>query len=165
MGAVPETKFLGHRLSSSGLHPLPKHTSAIREFPPPMDKPGLQRFLGMINFYRRFLPSAARVLAPLTNALKGPGKSLHWNPKLDSAFSAAKLLLSAVPVITHPVPGAAVSLVIDASDSCNNDSMDPGLPLPSFPRNYPPPNPNTPPLIVQLTPPFAISVFSLKPVS
>ena len=48
--AVPETEFLGHRLSSSGLHPLPKHTSAIQDFPPLMDKPGLQRFLGMINF-------------------------------------------------------------------------------------------------------------------
>ena len=47
--AVPETEFLGHRLSSSGLHPLPKHTAAISDFPPPMDKPGLQPFLGMIN--------------------------------------------------------------------------------------------------------------------
>ena len=36
---------------------------------------------------------------------------------LDSAFSAAKLLLSAVPVLTHPVPGAAVSLAVDVSDS------------------------------------------------
>ena len=71
----------------------------------------------MIKFYRRFLRSAAKVLAPLTNALKGPGKSLQWNPTLDSAFSAAKLLLSAVPVLTHPVPGAAVSLSVDASDS------------------------------------------------
>ena len=49
--AVPETKFLGHRLTSSSLHPLPKHTAAICDFPPPTDKPGLQRFLGMINFY------------------------------------------------------------------------------------------------------------------
>ena len=50
--AMPETEFLGHRLSSSSLYPLPKHTSAIRDFPPPTDKPGLQRFLGMINFQR-----------------------------------------------------------------------------------------------------------------
>ena len=71
----------------------------------------------MINFYRRFLRSAAKVLAPLTNALKGPGKSLKWTPNLDSAFSAAKSLLSAVPVLTHPVPGAAISLAVDASDS------------------------------------------------
>ena len=74
--AVPETEFLGHRLTSSGLHPLPKHTSAIRDFPPPSDKPGLQRFLGMLNFYQPFLCNASQVLAPLTNTLKGPGKSL-----------------------------------------------------------------------------------------
>ena len=33
--AVPKTEFLGHPLTSSGLHPLPKHTSAIQDFPPP----------------------------------------------------------------------------------------------------------------------------------
>ena len=71
----------------------------------------------MINFYRRFLRSAAKVLAPLSNALKGPGKSLQWTPVLDSAFFAAKQLLSAVPVLTHPGPGAAVSLSVDASNS------------------------------------------------
>ena len=49
--AVPETDFLGHRLNSFCLHPLPKHTAAIRDFPQPTDKPGLQQFLGMINFY------------------------------------------------------------------------------------------------------------------
>ena len=37
--AVLKTKFLGHHLTSLGLHPLPKHTSAIRDFPPPSDKP------------------------------------------------------------------------------------------------------------------------------
>ena len=38
-------EFLGHRLTSSGLHPLPKHTSTIQDFPTPLDKPGLQHFL------------------------------------------------------------------------------------------------------------------------
>ena len=59
---------------------------------------------------------AALVLAPLT-ALKGPGKSLQWSTTLDSSFSATKLLLTAVPVLTHPVPGAALSLAVDPSDS------------------------------------------------
>ena len=73
--AVSETKFLGHHLSSSRLRPLSMHTSGITEFPLSSDKPGLQRFIGMINFYWRFLQNAAQVLAILTNALKGPGKS------------------------------------------------------------------------------------------
>ena len=57
--AVPKTQFLGHPLTSSGLHPLQKHTSAIRYFPLLSDKAGLQQCLGMINFYRRFLQDAA----------------------------------------------------------------------------------------------------------
>ena len=52
---LPKCKFLGHNLNSSRCHPLVKHTSAIREFPAPTDKPALQRFLGMVNFFRKFI--------------------------------------------------------------------------------------------------------------
>ena len=49
--AVPKTEFRGHRLTSSSLHPLCKHTPAIHDFPSLLDKPRLHRFLGMMNFY------------------------------------------------------------------------------------------------------------------
>ena len=55
---VYETEFLGHQLTSSALHHLPKHTFAVKDLPPPSDKPRLHQFLGMINFYRRFLHNA-----------------------------------------------------------------------------------------------------------
>ena len=71
----------------------------------------------MINFYQRFLGNAAQVLAALTNALKGPGKSLLWSPELNSSFIFAKKLLASVPVLTHPEPGDPVSLDVDASYS------------------------------------------------
>ena len=115
--AVPTLEFLGHNLSASGCSPLSKHTDAISAFPPPSDKPGLMRFLGMMNFYRKFIRGAAKVLAPLTDALKGPGKTLTWSSALDSAFNKAKRLLSAVPELVHPQPNAPVSLAVDASDS------------------------------------------------
>ena len=67
----------------------------------------------MINFYWRFLRNAAQVLAPLTNALKGSGKALLWSPELDSSFNLAKQLLASVPILTHPEPGAPVSLAVD----------------------------------------------------
>ena len=63
--------------------------SAISSFTPLSDKPALQRFLGMLNFYRKFIKNAALILAPLTNALKGPGKRLDWTPPLDAAFHHA----------------------------------------------------------------------------
>ena len=87
--AISVLEFLGHNLSSSSCSPLDKHTSAISSFPPPSDKPALQRFLGMLNFYRKFIKNAALILAPLTNTLKGPGKLLDWTPPLDAAFRRA----------------------------------------------------------------------------
>ena len=93
------------------------HTAAVSEFPVTADKPALQRFLGIINFYRKFLRGAARVLAPLTDALKGPGKTLTWTPDLKAAFGHAKDLLIKVPELTHPSPSAPISIAVDSSDS------------------------------------------------
>ena len=70
----------------------------------------------MIDFYRRFLRNTATVLAPLTIALKGPGKSLLWSDELDSAFYHTKPLLASIPLLTHPEPDAFMSLAVDASD-------------------------------------------------
>ena len=93
------------------------HTSAIKEFPTLTDKPALQRFLGIVNFYRKFIKDAALILAPLTNALKGPDKQLLWSSTMESLFLQAKRLLSAVPTLVHPVPGSALSVAVDASES------------------------------------------------
>ena len=114
---VSELKFLGHKLSSSSCSPLEKHPSTISSFPPPSDKPALQRFLGRLNFYRKFIKNAALILAPLTNTLKGPGKLLNWTLPLDEAFPHAGDLLFTVPVLVQFVPGAPFSLAVDASDT------------------------------------------------
>ena len=71
----------------------------------------------MVNFYRKFIRSAARVLAPLTDAHKGPGKTISWTPLMSSAFSRAKQLLSSVPELVHPQYNTPISLAVDASDS------------------------------------------------
>jgi hypothetical protein len=60
--AVPELDFLGHRISAAGVAPLRDNVQIILDFPKPTDCKSLQRFLGMINFYRRFLPGAAGTL-------------------------------------------------------------------------------------------------------
>jgi hypothetical protein len=64
-------EFLGHRVDQHGARPLQRHVQAISEFPSPQDVKQLQQFLGMVNFYRRFLPGIARMLQPLTDALRG----------------------------------------------------------------------------------------------
>jgi hypothetical protein len=57
--AASELDFLGHRISASGVAPLRDNVQVILDFPRPIDCKAMQRFLGMINFYRCFLPGVA----------------------------------------------------------------------------------------------------------
>ena len=53
-------------------------------------------FLGMVNFYRPFIPNAAHTLLPLTDCLKGskPASSpVTWSPAMSRAFTEAKAAL------------------------------------------------------------------------
>jgi hypothetical protein len=111
-------EFLGHRISHSGAQPLMDHVAAVRKFPPPNTIKELQTFLGMVNFYRRFLPSAARTLLPLTDALKGgPAGSqpLQLSPEQTAAFTAVKKQLSDRASLAHPSETAEIGLHVDAS--------------------------------------------------
>ena len=71
---VKELEFLGHLVSPNGIRPLGEKVRAVRQFQQPKTVKALQRFLGMLNFYRRFLPNIASVLRPLTDALAGTPK-------------------------------------------------------------------------------------------
>ena len=65
-------EYLDHKITPSGIASLHNQTCWCLSTPPhSQDVHGLQRFLGMINFYRRFLPEVAKTLCPLTDALAG----------------------------------------------------------------------------------------------
>jgi len=66
-----EVKFLGYLVSGTGMRPLPEKAKTIQDFKRPQTVKGLWQFLGMINFYRRFMPGAARIQAPLNDLLRG----------------------------------------------------------------------------------------------
>ena len=54
--AAPSVKYLGHLVDAQGIRPLPKHVETIRQFQPPNSRESLSWFLGLLNFYRPFLP-------------------------------------------------------------------------------------------------------------
>jgi hypothetical protein len=113
---VQELEYLGHKVSAAGLLPLTSHVAAIQGFPRPTIIKELQAFLGMVNFYRRFLPSIARTLRPLTDALPGSRKGtdkLEWSAAMDAAFAGAKQSLLTATHLAHPTVGAELSVVVD----------------------------------------------------
>lgn len=113
-----EVEFLGHHVSAAGTTPIASRVAAIQDHPQPTTVKELQGFLGVINFYRRFVPAAARILKPLTDQLQGsprPSAVLQWTASMLEAFAAAKTALAAGVCLIHPTPGAEISLHVDAS--------------------------------------------------
>jgi transposase InsO family protein len=111
--------FLGHHVSAAGTSPIASNVAAIQRHPQPTTVKELQGFLGVINFYRRFVPSAAKILRPLTDVLRGnPAQSarLEWLPVMAAAFQVAKDALCQTVKLVHPSPGAEIYLMVDASN-------------------------------------------------
>ena len=61
----PRLKFLGHTVSADGIAPAEDRVKAISAFPLPPTVQKLMEYLGMLNFYKRFIPGAATLLSPL----------------------------------------------------------------------------------------------------
>jgi hypothetical protein len=87
--------FLGHHITDDGATPIARHMEAVQEFPRPQDRKQLKNFLGLVNFYRRFIPAAAKILLPLTDALRADWDWV-WSPAMQHSFQLIKDTLSSV---------------------------------------------------------------------
>lgn len=117
---VPEVSFLGNHISCRGSSPMTEKVDAIRNFPKPSTILELRRFLGAINFYRRSLPKAAEVQAPLNAYLheskKNDKRPVIWTPEAETAFTQCKKDLAEATMLFHPTSGSEIRLTTDASD-------------------------------------------------
>jgi RNase H-like domain found in reverse transcriptase len=94
--------------------------AAIRCFPRPNTIKELQAFLGLVNFYQRFVRSAAKLLLPLTAALAGgPAGStkLQWSAAMAAVFAAMKEAVKAACELQHLARGTELAMATDASAS------------------------------------------------
>ena len=108
-------EFLGYHVDSTGIKPLEHRVHAIRQVPPPTTIKELQSFLGMVNYYRKFVPHAAHHMAHLFDCLKGRPKTLTWTSDSQNSFDAIKEALAKAALLHHPRPSAPLALTTDAS--------------------------------------------------
>lgn len=117
---VPRVVFLGHQISAEGVSPNKQKAQAIIEYPERNDMRALKRFLGLINFYNRFIPHIAELQAPLPKAVKlykkGKRMMLNWSAEMRSSFSKLKENLVEATILNFPDPDTPLSLHTDASD-------------------------------------------------
>ena len=89
---LQKVEYLGHKILAKGLEPTQEKVQAIIDAPAPRNVSQLKSFLGMLNYYGKFLPNLSTCLAPLCSLLQ---KRSHWlwGPKQHKAFEEAKSLL------------------------------------------------------------------------
>ena len=86
-----------------------------QEWPTPKCTKDVRSFLGLANFYRRFVPRFADIAASLTN-LTGNQTVFKWEDEYEKAFNALKQSLSSPPVIAYPKQCDTFTLTTDSSD-------------------------------------------------
>uniref|UniRef100_A0A803KB09 Gypsy retrotransposon integrase-like protein 1 n=1 Tax=Xenopus tropicalis TaxID=8364 RepID=A0A803KB09_XENTR len=111
---VKEVKYMGHIISSDGVKPDDSKISAILNMPPPQDKKGLMRFLGMTRYLAQYIPKEASLTAPLRMLLK---KDIlwQWGPEQDKALNLLKSSLTQAPVLSYFDPAKQLEIQADAS--------------------------------------------------
>ena len=112
---TPTIDYLGHHITREGAIPLPAKVDDIRTFERPTTVKGLQQFAGMVNFYHRFVPNAARIMRHIYAALAGNPVNLEWSSDLEDAFNAAKEALARATMLVHPHAYSPTALTVDAS--------------------------------------------------
>ncbi|KAK0573647.1 hypothetical protein LWI29_011364 [Acer saccharum] len=88
---------------------------AVQDWEPPTKVPELRSFLGLVNYYWRFIQGYSAKAAPLTDLLK-KNRVWHWSDKCQLAFEELKKAISEEPVLVLPDHTKAFELHTDASD-------------------------------------------------
>jgi hypothetical protein len=121
--SITQLNFISHLISTGSVAPLWDNVQVILDFPTPTDCKAFQRFLGMIKFYRCFLPGIAGTLQPLTAALADNPKVLLRCLPCPLNLQLLKAALVATVPLVHLLPGGVLSLVRDASEQSSSNRL------------------------------------------
>nr|CAD2207460.1 unnamed protein product [Meloidogyne enterolobii] len=114
---LAEIKYLGFFISENGIRPDPKDLECINKIKPPNNLHELRAFLGAVNYFRKFIPSCAKILGPLYELTKDNKfkTSTEWNEEEWNSFNEIKEKLKSPPVLAPPNPKESYIIETDAS--------------------------------------------------
>ena len=110
----PSVEYLGYRIDSQGLHTMADKVAAIQEAPRSQNVKELRAFLGLVQYYGRFVPRLSMHAYPLNQLLR-KGVRWSWGSPCETAFCDLKSLLASTAVLAHYDPAPSVKLDCDAS--------------------------------------------------
>lgn len=110
-----EVLFLGHVVGKDGVRANPSLVQDVEKWPVPQNLKELQAFLGLTNYYRRFVQGYADIARSLHN-LTRKGVTYHWKAEQEVAFGALKKALTTTPILAYPLAEGRMILDTDASN-------------------------------------------------
>ena len=113
--AQQEVSFLGHIVGGGKIRMDKSKVRAISEWEPPTKVAELRSFLGLANYYRRFVEGYSRITTSLTDMLK-KGKVWDWKPECEKAFNQLKQEMTREPVLALSDFAKPYEVRTDASD-------------------------------------------------
>ena len=96
-------QYLGHLISKAGFEPLPEKLESIRKMPAPKLSKEVKQFLGLIGYYRKFMPHFSDMSRPLTHLTRHDVK-FEWTEKCEKSFNRLRELLMEYPILRYPDP-------------------------------------------------------------
>lgn len=112
-----EIDFLGLVIGENGIRVDERKVEILRTWPKPISLTDLRSFLGLLQFFRRFIPDFAKIAGPLTNLLKKDKGLCYWNKKCDEAFDTLKTAITNAPILVAPDWSKPFRGHVDASQS------------------------------------------------
>lgn len=107
-------KYLGHEISEEGVRPNAEKVKAIVDAPPPTNLTQVKSYLGLINYYGRFIPNLSSELLELYKLTK-KGVPFQWSKECQIAFERSKKLLMTNNLLVHYDPNKEIVIHCDAS--------------------------------------------------
>jgi len=109
-----EVEFLGHRIGAEGLRTMDEKVKAICEWPTLSKVGDVRAFLGLVGYYRKFIPNFSRIALPLTELTKNH-ITFTWGTAEKTSFEQLKAAIRSAPVLLLPNPELPFVLHTDAS--------------------------------------------------
>ena len=108
-------KFLGHVISPAGITTDPEKIAKVLNWPTPVNKQEIQQFMGLVNYYRRFIKNCSEVSKPLSQ-LTERNRPFKWTVQCQESFEALRRALASAPVLVFPDFSQTFIVDTDASN-------------------------------------------------
>ena len=109
--------FLGHTIQKDYIGLQVENVGKILKAERPKTKKDCRSLLGMVNFYRRYIPNCAQIIASITDLTRSRASEIvKWGDSQEMAFNEVKHLLSSEPILKLPDLNKGFILQTDASN-------------------------------------------------